>query len=351
MVIQISIVQGGGNVGTIRQWGVRIVKYAVGALALAWMLDQITFSQVLALVQQIEPGTVLAVIGVTGFGLAARFYTWHVLCNHFQQTEFVAAASTDLIVNFVNQLLPSRLSGRAVAPFVVRNESGMSYPDAVAVAGVHTGLYAILYGAVSLIGLGFGYRQFSTPIAFVLLVSTALYIGAGTVVLFAGTRLDTMNTLTARLAAIERVPVIGERLSELVEKLPAFAGASAESFTALSHDLGSLVRYAGGWVGASVLAPGLRVWLLLTALGSGFEPAVLLPVYLVTAYSVTLLPLTPGGIGVTEATATAVFVALGLPSVVIVPVVFLDRFLGVYLPALAGWYPSFQTDLSALTTE
>lgn len=336
---------------TIRQWGGRILKYGIGILALGWMLRQVTFEQVVTLLQGIKPEIFLAVIAVTGFGLAARFYTWHVLCNRFQRTEFVAAANTDLIVNFVNQLLPSRLSGRAIAPFVVREKSGMTYPGAVAVAGVHTGLYAVLYGAVSVAGFVLVYQQFSPALGLVLLLSTALYVGAGVAVLFAGTRLDTMDALITHLAAIERVPIVGDRLATLIEKLPAFAEASAESFDELASDPAIVVRYATGWAGAMVLAPGLRVWLLLTAFGVSFEPAALLPVYLIMAYSVTLLPLTPGGIGVTEATATAVFVALGVPSSVIVPVVFLDRFLGVYLPALVGWYPSLQMDFSALATE
>jgi hypothetical protein len=36
---------------------------------------------------------------------------------------------------------------------------------------------------------------------------------------------------------------------------------------------------------------------------------------------------------------------------VIVPVVFVDRFLGVYLPALAGWYPSLGIDRASLRTD
>jgi uncharacterized protein (TIRG00374 family) len=350
-MVRSSVVRGGRSVATVRQWGVRILKYGIGILALGWMLRQITFDQVVTLLRGIELATLLAVVVITVVGLAARFYTWHVLCNRFRRTEFAAAANTDLIVNFVNQLLPSRLSGRAIAPFVVHEESGMTYPGAVAVAGVHTGLYAVLYGAVSVVGFALAYRQFSLALALVLLLSTALYIGAGAVVLFAGTRLDAMDALVARLAAIERVPIVGDQLAELAAKLPAFAGASAESFDELASDPAVIVRYAAGWAGAMVLAPGLRVWLLFTALGVNFEPAILLPAYLVMAYSVTLLPLTPGGIGVTEATATAVFVALGVPSAVVVPVVFLDRFLGVYLPALVGWYPSLRMDFSALAAE
>lgn len=335
----------------LRQWAIRIVKYGIGVLALVWLLGQVAFERVVSLLTSIDPATLLVVVVVTAIGLVARFYTWQTLCNYFRRTNFVAAANTDLVVNFVNQLLPSRLSGRAVAPVVVREQSGLSYPGAVAVAGVHTGLYAVLYGAVSVVGLAVGWRQFPAALALVLLLSTILYLVAGVVVLFAGIHLDAMDTLVARLTAVERVPILGDRLVVLVEKLPEFTASSAEAFDDLSHDPGVLVRYAVGWVGALVLAPGLRVWLLFTALGTNFETVFLLPVYLVTAYSVTLLPLTPGGIGVTEATATAVFVALGVPGSVIVPVVFLDRALGVYLPALVGWYPSLRTDFSAFATE
>ncbi len=69
------------------------------------------------------------------------------------------------------------------------------------------------------------------------------------------------------------------------------------------------LRYAVGWAVDLVLAPGVRVGLLLGSFGVAFEPLVALPLYLLVAYTVTLLPLTPGGIGIAEATATAVFVA------------------------------------------
>jgi len=44
-----------------------------------------------------------------------------------------------------------------------------------------------------------------------------------------------------------------------------------------------------------------------------------LPRYLVTACGVILLSLTPGGIGVAEATATAMFRMLGVQDAMIVP--------------------------------
>jgi len=82
-----------------------------------------------------------------------------------------------------------------------------------------------------------------------------------------------------------------------------------------------------------------------------FSPAVLLPVVLVMAYSVTVLPLTPGGIGVAEASATAALVALGVRPELAAVVVVVDRTLGVYLPAVIGWVPVARIDVSDVLSD
>ena len=328
------------------------LRYGIGLLAVAWLLGQVDFDRVVAVLTDVSPGTVAALVVVTVVGLLGRFYTWHVLMNRLDGATFRAAASTDLVVNFVNQVLPSRLSGRAAAPVVVRSETGMSGGDSVAVAGVHTGLYALLYGLVASLGVVLGVGQFSPGLLLLLALSTLLYFVAGTTVLLLGVNLTLADRFVEGVAGLfERVPRIGGRLAGVVRSLPDFAETSAASFRTLSTDPRSVTLYAVSWFVAMVAAPGVRVWLLLASVGTGFEPALLLPFYLLTAYSVTLLPLTPGGIGVTEATATAVFVALGVPAETVVPVVFIDRFVSVYLPALAGWYPSLRLDLSGLVAE
>lgn len=337
---------------TLRRVGVKLGQYGIAIIALAWVLRRIEIERTVQVLRSIAPGTILVLIVVTVLGLLARFYTWHVLINQIQRTDFLAAASTDLVVNFVNQLLPSRLSGRAAAPVILRSNTGIGYANAIAVSGVHTGLYAVLYGLVSLLGLLFVSTQLPIGLVFLLTLSTTLYFIAGLVVLFAGNNLGVMNRFVTVLDAIaQRIPRIGSRLSGLVHKLPEFTDDSARSFRNLSSNFSNVAAYAAGWICAMVLAPGIRVWLLLYSLGVSFDAVLLLPLYLITAYSVTLLPLTPGSIGVTEATATAVFISLGLSGEVIVTVVFIDRFLGVYLPALSGWYPSLRLDLSALSTE
>ena len=337
---------------SLRRVAVATIQYGIGLLALWWLLSQVRLGDVVDLLGRLDALTIAAIVVVTAVGLVGRFYTWHAVLNRVQPVSLRAAGSTDLIVNFVNQLLPSRLSGRVAAPFVLRSRVGMAYSDAAAVSGVHTGIYAILYGVTAALGIAFALTQLSVEIVLLLVLSTGLYLAAGAFVLLAGVNLTLLDRLVLGLErALSHVPRVGASLAARLDGAVDFTEASSGVFRDLASSPRVWAGYAAGWVLALVLAPGIRVWLLLGAFGTPFEPAVLLPLYLVAAYSVTLLPLTPGGIGVTEATATVVFVALGVPSSVIVPVVFIDRFLGVYLPAVAGWYPSLQLDLSKLSTE
>ena len=340
--------------GRLRGLAVTALQYGLALAALAWVVLQVEPAAVLARLDRVDALTLAALVAVTVVGLCARFYTWQAVIRPVEPVDFRTAASTDLVVNFVNQLLPSRLSGRVAAPFILRSQTGMAYADAAAVSGVHTGVYAVYYGLVAAAGLALAValEGLSTGLALVLALSTGLYLAAGGVVLLAGTNLRLLDPLVAWLAgALSRLPRVGDRAAERVRGLLSFTEASTVAFRELASDPGVWTRYALGWTVALVLAPGARVLLLFASLGIAFEPAALLPLYLVAAYSVTLLPLTPGGIGVTEATATAVFVALGVPGEVVVPVIVLDRSLGVYLPALAGWYPSLGLDLSNLSAD
>jgi len=337
---------------SLRDVAVAVAQYGLGIAALWWVLTQVRFGEVASLLAELDARAAAVVAVASVVGLVGRFYSWHVLMARAGERSFRAAASVDLTVYFLNQLLPSRLSGRVAAPFVLRSRTGMAYSDAASVAGVHTGIYAVLYAVVAAAGLLAALPRLSTGIALLLGLSTGLYLAAGGTVLLAGANLALLDALVTRLeGAVRLVPRVGDAAATRVDGLREFAAASGESFRSLAVDPGLWARYAAGWTLFTVLAPGVRVLVLLAALGSPFEPAWLLPVFLVAAYSVTLLPLTPGGIGVTEATTTVVLVALGVPEAAAVPVVLLDRFLGVYLPALAGWYPSLGLDPARLSTD
>lgn len=328
---------------------VSTLQYGIGIVALGVVLTRVDFGTVGSRLSGIDPVVLLAIAAVTVIGVVARFDTWRAVLMPARRIDLLTAGRIDLTVNFVNQLLPSRLSGRVAAPFILRAETGIDYGTATAAAGVHTAIYAIYYGLVSVVGVAAVFGRIDTGLVLVLLLSTGLYLGAGAVVLLGGMNLTLLDRFVEVVSgAVARMPRVGPPIAAKVQAIPDVTAASADGFRRLALDPGVWLRYGVGWVSALVFAPGIRVWLLFAAFGAGVESPILLPLYLVAAYSITLLPLTPGGIGVTEATATAVFVGLGVPSSVAVPVVFLDRVLGVYLPALAGWYPSLDLDLSSL---
>ncbi|WP_336339163.1 lysylphosphatidylglycerol synthase transmembrane domain-containing protein [Haloarcula brevis] len=335
-----------------RDVGITVAQYGLAVAALAWLLTQFDIGSAVDLLAGVESGTALAVVAVSALGICGRAYSWYAVVRPLAPVRFRTAAGTTLIVNFVNQLLPSRLSGRLAAPFVLRSQTGMAYSDAAAASALHTGIFALYYGVAATAGLVLAVPLLRVELLLLLALATSLYFAAGLTILLGGLNLSYLDRFIGWLSgAAARVPRVGEKLAARLDGLLAFTDSSTATFRRLAGEPGVWLRYAVGWTVDLVLAPGVRVGLLLGSFGVAFEPLVAVPLYLLVAYAVTLLPLTPGGIGVTEATATAVFVALGVPAEVVVPVVFVDRFLSIYLPSLAGWYPSVRLDVASLTTE
>jgi uncharacterized protein (TIRG00374 family) len=332
-----------------RRRAVSALQWLVALGAFWYVARDVDWAATAAELAGIRPAVVLAIAAVTTMEFGTRFSMWYVLLNGRVGSRFSTAARIDLVIKFVNHVIPSKASGHSVAPLVVRHYTNADWSEAVAVSALNTGLLATLYAAVSLAGLGLFAPELGRGWLVVILLSTGVYLVAGTLVILTGRRLDLAGTLVGRLESLfGRVPVVGDRLAGLAGAIPSLSVDSAAAFRDLSTRPVVLVGYALGWAGTLMVAPGVRVWLLLSALGGSFSPAVLLPVVLVMAYSVTVLPLTPGGVGVAEASATAVFVALGVPAEIAAVVVLVDRTLGVYLPAMLGWIPMGRIDLSAV---
>lgn len=327
---------------TAVQWGITLLAFWYVARGVSWR-------ETLDLLAGVDPLILLAVAGITVLEFGARFSQWWVLLNAIAPTPLPTVIRIDLVIKFINHIIPSKVSGHSIAPLVVRHYTDSEWSDAVTVSGLKTGLYATLYGLVALAGLGLFVTRLPGGLAVVILLSTGLYAVVGILVLLAGRRLELAGTLFAWLeGVVARVPRIGSRLAGLVGKLPSFTEESAARFRDLSSRPSVVLPYALGWAGTLMVFPGARVALVLTGLGGSFTPIYLLPVVLVMAYSVTVLPLTPGGVGVAEASATLVFVSLGVSEELAIAVVLVDRVFGVYLPALFGAVPMVDLDLATL---
>ncbi len=324
-----------------------VARYGLGAAALTWLVWQADWGTVVARLAGMAPAAIAAVLAVSVVGTVAQFGTWHVLVNRVRPTPFRVAAGVMLTVRFVNHLTPSQAVGKSLAPAVLRQYTGYPWGAVVAVATVHTALYATLYGLVAVAGLALFAPRLSGGLVLIIGASAGLYLVVGSALMVTATRLDGAASVAAGVrerVPVGRIPYAEAILGRGVDALPSVGAETAETVARLRADPVALAGYGLGWATAMLVAPGVRTWLLLDAAGVQFAPPLLLPVALVTAYAVTLLPVTPGGVGVAEASATLVLAALGVPPGIAAPTILIDRFLGVYLPAIVGWYPAMRLD-------
>lgn len=332
-----------------RSRALSVLQWVLALGAFWYVVRDVNWAATAADLASVPPAVVVAIAAVTTLEFGSRFSTWFVLLNGRVDTSLATTARVDLVIKFINHVIPSKASGHSVAPLVLGHYTDAEWTEAVSIAGLNTGLYATLYGVTALAGVALFAARLSRGWLVVILLSTAVYLVAGALVVLSGRRMDVAGRVVGRLERLlARVPKVGDRLAGVAGAVPSFTDESAGVFRELSARPLVVGLYALGWAGTLMVFPGLRVWLLLTALGGSFTPAVLLPVVLVMAYSVTVLPLTPGGVGVAEASATAVFVSLGVAPELAAVVVLVDRTLGVYLPAVLGWVPMARLDLSEL---
>jgi len=292
------------------------------------------------------PAILGGILAVSVLNVVPRIWMWMALLSHFEGGKFGAVLRADLVVKFVNSLFPSRFSGRSIAPLALRHFTGTTWSNATAITGAHTGLYAAWYGLACLVGVAVLFTQLSLGVLVIIALSTAAYVVVGGLIVLGGWYLDRLEPAIERIGtALGYVPLVGDRLASLASSAAPVIADAANGFRTVMSDRRAVFGYGFSWVLALAIIPGIRAYLLFVGFGYTPEAPLLLPLYLITGYAVTILPLTPGGVGVAEATSTLVFVALGFPAAVVAPVIVLDRFLGVYLPALAGWYPTVTANL------
>ena len=328
------------------------VKYGVGLAALAWVITSVDWRTTLDVLLGLSLAAFGAVLAISVVGLVVRGATWYVLTLHFADGDLVSVLRADLVIKFVNSLFPSRISGRSIAPLALRHYVGLEWNESVAVTVAHTGLYAVLYGAITLVGYAVDADRYGTGLGGVILLSTAAYVVVGGGVVLAGWRFDLFDRLLDRLGRLIASLPAGRRVESVLDGVrSSLLEGTDQQFQGLLRDPRAVGLFVATWVLTLMLVPAVRFWVLFEASGATTLNPLLLPLYVVVAYSVTILPLTPGSIGVAEATAVAVFVALGVPAAVVVPIVFLDRIFGIYLPSLAGGVPLMRTDLGSTALE
>jgi uncharacterized protein (TIRG00374 family) len=274
---------------------------------------------------------------------------WYVFVSYFDEPPIASLFRFKLVLRFINSVLPTRLSGPSIGPFLLEHFTDLQFSESTAVTGAQVGFYALCYGVWSAIGLSIIATQIEPGVFLLVLLATVAYLIIGMVILSGAWYLEIVPSLSIvkwGVDVIELIPRYGSEIVTKFRELRSISGASAE-FRSLATDRKTILVFVMVWVIFIALLSGSRMWVIIDSLG-GSGSILFFSFYVITAYSVTILPLTPGGIGVTEATATFVFLSLGYAPEVIVPAIIIDRVLSVYLPALLGWYPSVSVSLSTV---
>jgi uncharacterized protein (TIRG00374 family) len=249
-----------------------------------------------------------------------------------------------MVLKFVNVLTPSRFAGRSAGPLIIKYFTELSWEDSVAVIAVQTMLYAGLYGVATLIGIATVYDKMSLEMLFVATLSMILYIAITFMIILVVLYIDRIQSAVERFIVPYLPTTVTDRISVDSDDISKFSDVSSKSFVDISNNKRVLAKYAIGWAGSMMLFPAMRVALLLPELPDDVSVWIL-PLLLIVGYSVTLLPLTPGGIGVAEVTTTLVFVSLGFSESIIITVILIDRFLTSYLASIFGWGFAINVDV------
>ncbi|PYZ02727.1 UPF0104 family protein [Halogeometricum sp. wsp3] len=289
------------------------------------------------LLASVETETALAVVAVSVLGICGRADSWHAVITPLATVQFRTAAGTTLIVNPVNQLLPSRLSGRLAAPFVLRSQTGMAYSDAAAASALHTSIFALYYGVAATAGLILAIPLLRVELILLLALATSLYFAAGLAILFGGLNLSYLDRVIGWLTGVAvRVPRFGEGLAARLAGLLEFTDSSTTTFRSLASEPAVWLRYAVGWAVDLVLDPvsaSACCWGVRRRVRTAGRVAAVSLV----AYTVTLLPLTPAASASPRPRrrrCSSRWVFRGGHH----PHHLRRRFLSIYLPSFAGWY-------------
>lgn len=331
---------------------VRVLQLVVAIAALGWLLVSLEVDRAVSLLVVLDASILAFVGGLTVVEFGTRYLMWYALLRERTRATFRTVFRIDLVIKFVNHIVPSKAAGHSVAPLVVRYYTPLSWTESITLAAANTAIYATLYAIVAGVSIVLLAPFLSWGLLSVLVFASGIYLAVGLAILLAGRNLGRVRDSIGRVVAgVERIfPVVGR----VVGTVPPAPLTVADSSTRFANTTGRprvVVPYVVGWLGTVVVLPGLRAGSLLWALGALPTPWWLVPFALLLGYSVTVVPITPGGIGVAEVSAALVLVALGVPEPTAALVVLLDRSLGVYLPAVLGWFPAARIDLARLLAE
>jgi uncharacterized protein (TIRG00374 family) len=327
-----------------RELAVRVGQVLVAVGTIAWFVTSIRWGPAFATVSDMSASTIAILVGISVLGQVLIMTQWYLVVTVFEEISFARVTETVLVNLFVGQFIPSRAGTFALLPVLLRRTGKFSYSQGVASVMAHTGWYGLLYALVAAIGLVLLEPVLSRPMFVLVLTASVMYGAIGGAFVVLAVRPGTVERLVATTSRVLDVLPVSSSLSPGTI-LDRFTGEVINDLQSVMYSWRIAPLFCIAWLGAIVIVPSIRVWIVLTSTADVTISVVVLAPTLVTAYSVTSLPLSPGGVGVTEVTATVVLAAAGVPTEIAALAILVDRVIGVYVPALVGGGLALQLDV------
>ncbi|GKZ14669.1 lysylphosphatidylglycerol synthase transmembrane domain-containing protein [Haladaptatus sp. T7] len=285
-----------------------VLKVLVSVASFGYLLWKFPVERAFRSMFEISAPYLVVLVPVVLLPIFLTSRSLQLLYEEHESVRFLPIFKVDTVDFVVNSFLPTRLGSLATTPLILNKYTGIELRRAFVIKGVQLQMIAAINGLVALAGLFVLLRYLGRNIALVLLASATVYLALPVFAFLLGW-VDLPRFVT------DRAPKLLASVGEMQHDLFSSNKLKSVALLFVSFVVLSGVRF--GIVGASQgleLSP-LRYLLIPTLI-----------------YSVTVLPVSIGGIGVTEVTGTTVLVALGVSPSVATSVIILDRVFAAYLP-------------------
>ena len=308
------------------------IKVLIGLLLFYLALGHLDFAKLAGLLAGTRPWLILLAFGITVLHIATMVLIRTYLVNFFGKIDFSAMLKTFFSTTYFINILPSRAGGLLGEPWGLYSFSRgkIDFNDALAFCLVITSAQNLRKIALTVVGLMLFYRILPDYYAIMIMAAVALYAGYTAVIIAAVLMSGKIVGLIETYGRLVPQKVVVFLLSLCQVGRQTAAGIKkflSRGIRVVSVIMALLIN--------NTLFESFRLWLLLQAFGVDFNFFHLLLIPSL-AYSVTALPISLGGFGITEVSGLLVFKAFGLAPEIALTAVFLDRALSTYWTFLVG---------------
>ncbi|ELZ44925.1 hypothetical protein C464_12975 [Halorubrum coriense DSM 10284] len=284
-----------------------ILKLLITSLAILYLIRIIPVTSVISHLSGLGRITafilVLAIIGQKLFSTLSLY----TLVREATDTRFLTIIEIDAIGYVTNSVIPTKAGAVLSVPTLLRQYLGISLIDGGRIKATQFVYSATYQGIFAVMGLALTISSLDSKLLPIYSGSSALYI------------------------SLPILAIVASRWrSSIVPYLPKILTRYSSRSGQIKFSKKTLVIVSIFTLGYFTMVP-IRFYLISNSYSIHFTWIGYLTIPML-AYSVTIYPISFGGIGVAEASGTMLLIALGVPPEIAAPIIVTDRIVSAYIP-------------------